>query len=296
MTFSLVRAYLAAVTAKKLADVAQQQVAQNERHLAATQARVEAQTQPPLAAKRAQLELLRAKSSLTSARASYDTAIATLGLVLGREEAFDVATDAQALPAPPAGTPDELAQKAIEARPDLVVQRKALEIAERQVTDGWMQFLPSVNLVARASASSFTSGFVKDPINGTLTLTALVPLYDGGNRYAALRDSHSKVREESIRLRQLEERVRAQVRGNARDIETKELSLALAKESAEIARVAVEQANAMFDAGVGTSLDVSDTQLRLFLAETELLRAEQDLAIARAGLAYVSGVPLYPAP
>jgi outer membrane protein TolC len=86
------------------------------------------------------------------------------------------------------------------------------------------------------------------------------------------------------------------VRGNARDIETKELSLALAKESAEIARVAVEQANAMFDAGVGTSLDVSDTQLRLFLAETELLRAEQDLAIARAGLAYVSGVPLYPAP
>jgi outer membrane protein TolC len=87
--------------------------------------------------------------------------------------------------------------------------------------------------------------------------------------------------------------VRAQVRGNARDISVREKSVALSQESVSVSRVAVEQAQAMFDAGVGTALDVSDTQLRLYVAETELLRAQLDLSLARAGLAFVSGAPLY---
>jgi len=64
-----------------------------------------------------------------------------------------------------------------------------------------MQFAPSVNLVASAHATSFTSGFVQDPITGTLAITASIPLYDGGARYAALKDSASKIREETIRSR-----------------------------------------------------------------------------------------------
>jgi outer membrane protein len=272
--------------------VAETQLQQTEAHQKATQARVEAQTQPPLAARRAELEVLRSRQQVENARASYDTGIAALGLLIGRDEAFDVA-EGGALPALSMTDLDELADKALAARPDVRMQRGALEIAERSVTDAWLQFLPSVNLLARASASSFTSGFVRDPVTGTLTVTATLPLYDGGTRYAAMKDSSSRVREETIRLRQLEDRVRAQVRGNARDIGVREKSVALSEESVSVSRVAVEQAQAMFDAGVGTALDVSDTQLRLYVAETELLRARLDLSLARAGLAFVAGAPLY---
>ncbi len=293
LLYSTTRAYHGAVAAKKLVGIAERQLESAARHKAATAARVEAQTQPPLSLRRAELEELRAKQQLANARNSYDVSVATLGLVLGREQAFDVVEpEAVAKVAVPASL-DALLEQALTSRPDVQAQRKALEIARRGELDAWMMFAPSVNLVAAARATSFTQGFVRDPVTGTLSITATLPLYDGGLRYAALKDSASRVREESIRARQLEDRVRAQVRGNARDVRVKQDQLALSKESAAVARTAHEQAQAMFDAGVGTALDVSDTALALFVAENDLARAELDLQLARIGFTYVTGAPVY---
>lgn len=295
LLYSTTRAYHGAVAAKKLVGIAERQLESAARHKAATAARVEAQTQPPLSLRRAELEELRAKQQLANARNSYEVSIATLGLVLGREEAFDVVEPSAVamVSVPGANDLSTLLEQALSARPDVQAQRKALEIARRGELDAWMMFAPSVNLVAAARATSFTQGFVRDPVTGTLSITATLPLYDGGLRYAALKDSASRVREESIRARQLEDRVRAQVRGNARDVAVKQDALALSKESAAVARTAHEQAQAMFDAGVGTALDVSDTALALFVAENDLARAELDLQLARIGFTYVTGAPIY---
>lgn len=293
LLYSTTRAYHGAVAAKKLVGIAEHQLESASKHKAATAARVEAQTQPPLSLRRAELEELRAKQQLANAHNSYEVSIATLGLVLGREKAFDVVEpEATAVVSVPTNL-DGLLEHALTARPDVQAQRKALEIARRGELDAWMMFAPSVNLVAAARATSFTQGFVRDPVTGTLSITATLPLYDGGLRYAALKDSASRVREETIRARQLEERVRAQVRGNARDLRVKQDALALSKESAAVAGTAHEQAQAMFDAGVGTSLDVSDTALALFVAENDLARAELDVQLARIGFTYVTGTPVY---
>ncbi len=288
LLYSTTRAYYAAVAARKLVDIAERRVDGAAKHTAATQARVEAATQPPLSLKRAQLDELRAKAELESARSGYDVAVAGLGLVVGRTEAFDVVEPSAAI-ALPQGTPEELADKALGSRADVAAERLTLQIAERGELDAWMMFAPSVNLVASAHATSFTSGFVTDPINGTVGITASVPLYDGGVRYAALKDAGSKIREENIRLRTLEDRVRAQVRGNARDVPVKERALAIAHDAVDVATAAHEQAQAAFDAGVGTSLDVSDTALALFVADNDLARAELDLELAKVGLAYAVG-------
>lgn len=288
LLYSATRAYHGAVAAQRLVAIAEKQLDSSVRHKEATRARVEAQTQPALALRRAELEELRARQQLQNAKSSYDVAVASLGLLIGREESFDV-TDPGEVKDVPAGDPEALAQAAIESRPDVAAQHLALDIARRSEVDAWMMFLPSLNLVANARATSFTQGFVRDPITGTVSLTASIPLYDGGLRYGALKDSSSKIREESIRTRQLEDRVRAQVRGNARDIEVKTAALALAREAVAVARTAHEQAEAMFAAGVGTSLDVTDTALALFVAENELTRAELELKLARVGLAYVVG-------
>lgn len=293
LLYSTTRAYHGAVAAKKLVAIAERQLESATRHKGATAARVDARTQPPLALRRAELEELRVKQQLQNARASYDIAIASLGLVLGRDEAFDVVAPA-ASGGTPAGTLDALAERALAGRPDIAAQKRALDIARRGELDAWMMFMPSLNLIASARATSFTQGFVRDPITGTLAVTATVPLYDGGLRYAALKDSGSRVREETIRSRQLEDRVRAQVRGNGRDVVVKQDALALSEQSAAVAHTAHEQAQAMFDAGVGTALDVSDTALALFLAENDLARAELDLQLARIGFAYVTGAPLTP--
>lgn len=291
LLYSATRAYHSAVAAQKLVAIAGRQHESAERHREATRARVEAQTQPPLALKRAELEELRARQQLESANAAADLAIASLGLLVGRTEGFAV-TDPDEPPAAVVDLPaDELVTRALDARPDVAAQRLALEMARRSEVDAWMMFLPSVNVVGSARATSFTQGFVRDPITGTLSLTASLPLYDGGVRYAALRESASRIREETIRTRQLEDRVAAQVRGNSRDIDVKVRALALARETVVVARTAREQAEAMFQAGVGTSLDVSDTGLALFVAENDAARAELDLQLARAGLSWALGDP-----
>lgn len=292
LRYSATRAYFGALTAKKMVALAERQVESAGKHQQATRVRVEAATQPPLALRRAELDLLRAKQQLTAARAAYDGAVAALGLLMGRQEAFDVtepAAEASPFVLPKSGEETALLDKALSARADVAAQRLSVQIAGRGELDAWMMFLPSVNLSASARGTSFTSGFVDDPITGTLAITAQLPLYDGGVRYAALKEGASRTREARINLQQLEDRVRAQVRGNLRDLRDREASLALAREAAAVAGMAHEQAQAMFDAGVGTSLDVSDTALAQFVADNELVRAELELQLARAGLRYVLG-------
>jgi outer membrane protein TolC len=129
-------------------------------------------------------------------------------------------------------------------------------------------------------------------VTGVLNLSATLPLYDGGARYAALDDGNSRVTEEKIRLRQLEERVAAQVRGSARDVGVREEAARLALEALTVAREAQAQAQALFDAGVGTALDLTETNVAVFGAETDALRTELELAMAHLGLRWAVGEPL----
>jgi outer membrane protein TolC len=291
LSYSAERAYFAALAAKKLVQIAQDQADSAHKHTEATRARVETATQPRLALDRAELDSVRADEGLEQAKAAYDIAVAGLGLIAHKQEAFDVADPTAASPAPK-GSVDDLATLALAHRADVAAERLSLGIAKRSELDAWMMFAPSVNLVASAHATSFTSGFIQDPITGSLAITATLPLYDGGARYAALDDSASRIREETMREKQLEERVRAQVLGNVNDLPRREAALGLARRAADVAKTAHDQAQASFDAGVGTSLDVSDTELALVLAQNDLVKAELDLALADAGLRYVVGAPL----
>jgi len=293
LVFAVIRTYYAAVTAERLRDASQRQVELTTTQKTNVQARVDAATQPKLALKRAELELLRARQALAQTTSAADNAIGVLGALIGKTERFLLEPPG---PVPPVDVKDAetMVERALTDRPEVRTQRTVLQITERSLTDAWAQFLPSVALSASARVTSFTQGFVRDPVTGVLTLSASLPLYDGGVRYAALDESSSRITEERVRLRQIEDRVAAQVRGNLRDVTVRQDSLALAQESLAVAREAQSQAQALFDAGVGTALDVSETNFAVFAAETEALRAELDVAQARLGLRWAVGEPLSP--
>ena len=313
LAFSVVRAYYAAFTAQRLVAASERQLAAVTAQRDVVRVRVEASTQPVLSLKRSELEVLRAEQSLSQSRAAADNAIGVLGAALGVDEMFTLVEP----PAVPAGADivagvydpniadggningsinakaDELVDRALEQRVEVKSQKLALQIAERGTVDAWMQFLPQLGLQASARATSFTQGFVRDPVTGTLLISATVPLYDGGLRYAAMHESSSRSSEESVRLRQVQDRVRAQVRGNLRDVAVRVTALRLSQQALEVSREAQAQAQALFDAGVGTALDLSETNFAVFVAETDAVRAELDLATARLGLQWALGDPLY---
>ena len=293
LAFSVVRAYYAAYTAQRLVSASEKQVAAATTQRDAVKARVEASTQPALSLKRAELELLRAQQSLAQGRAAADNAIAVVAAALGLDEMFALVEPPPVAAVTDATDVEKLTERALSQRVDVQAQRLIKQVAERGTVDAWMQFLPQVGLQASARVTSFTQGFVRDPVTGTLSVTATLPLYDGGLRYASLHESSSKTTEESVRLRQLEDRVRAQVRGNLRDVAVREEALELSRRALDVSRDAAAQAQALFDAGVGTALDLSETSFALFVAETDTARAELDLATARLGLAWAVGDVLY---
>ena len=288
LLYGVARAYYGAYTAKRFVSIANQQLQSAERHLAAVKSRVELNSATPLALRRAELDVLRAKQSVRSAQAATDGAIATLGNLMDVEEAFDIEAP-KALRFDLPTSSEKVIDLAYQNRIDLRLAKVAVEIADRGKTDAWMTFLPSVNLVGQASATSNASGFIAAPFNASLSLQASIPIYDGGARYAQLREAHSKIREELLKVRQLEKQIAGQIRGNMHELELKESALLLAEEALTLAKLTAEQASELRGLGAATDLDVSDAQLGVFASELEFVRAELDVEQARMDLSYIAG-------
>lgn len=289
LLYGVARAYYGAITAQRFIAIAEAQRDSNIRHRDAVKKRVELKTQTQLALQRAELEVVKAEQQVRSAKNAYLSAVSTIGTLIGETEMFDIVEPPAQISVETSASTDDLINQALSIRPEMRVQKIAVAIADRAEFDAWMMFMPSVALVGQLRATSNASGFVAAPINGTLLIQANIPIYDGGARYAALQESASKIREQLLKLRQLEEKVTAQVRGNIDEIAIKTEALNLSRQAVDLAKAGQAQAQAMFEAGVGTSLDVSDTGTAVMLAEAELARAELELQQARLGLAYIVG-------
>lgn len=289
LLYATARAYYAAYTAKKMMGAATKQLESATQHRDAVQERVSLDAAPPLTLRRAELDVIRAEQGVRSADSGYRLALGALGNLIGVESTFDVLEPPAQVPLEQERDADELMKLAYQSRLDLRAQKLALEVADRNRVEAWMQFLPSFNLMAQGRATSNANGFVATPYTGAVILSASIPLYDGGARYANLKETASRIREELLRVRQLETKIEGQVRGNIENLELKERSLQLSREAVAVAQATLEQAKTLYDVGAATPLDVSDASLALYFTEMDLFQTELDVHQARLGLAYVVG-------
>ncbi len=285
---AVAQAYYGAVTAQELVQLSQKQLENSERHRTAVKDRVELGVATPLVLARAELDVARAEQQVRTSRNALQSALGALGFLVGEEEEFAV-TAPDAIAAVELEKEPDLVSRAVSSRIDLKIQKAALTIADRNRTDAWMMFLPSVNLTAQGRYTSNTSGFTSQPVTGALIISAQVPLYDGGQRYAALRESASKIREELLKVRKAESEIARQVRGNIADIHVKREGVVASERSLALAKDAAANAEALYEVGVATDLDVTDANLAVFLSEVDLLRQRLDLEQSRLGLLYVLG-------
>ncbi|MEW5854241.1 MAG: TolC family protein [Myxococcota bacterium] len=278
-----------AVASRRLANIAAQQVENLEKHLASTKVRVEVGALPPLALRRAQVDLTRAASSLRSARGAYESAIGSLGIALGAETLFDVGE----LPPIPVfeerWAADELIARAEKDRPDIQAARINLQIAERGRMDALARWLPTVQLSANARGTSNVSGFQREPLTYSVVLNASIPIYDGGERYTAYREANSRVREAELTLAQARQRLELGVRGNLRELELRKQNLILQRESLALTEASARDARARFEVGAATNLEVLDAEQLVVTAALDLAQAELELQMSRLALAFVVG-------
>ncbi len=272
--------YFQLVGGRAMAESARRSLAVAEQSLTFVAARREVGVASIAEVARAEAEVHRARQMIQEAELGVLLAERNLANLTGvelRGRAFP-AIEA-AVSGPPSGSLDEHLARLHEA-PGVRAAAHDVLAAERGVHAGWLAFVPTVagsaservtNAVGFGPSSSWNLG-----VTATWTLDFLRPA-QVGTREAALSAARA-------RLERAEQQARLQIedawhRSSALEarVETAEAVLTSSRRAAEDTRV-------RYEVGVGSQLEVLQTERDLFAAEVGRIQALADLAVARETL------------
>ena len=280
-----VRQTFADVQAQKaLLAVAQTTLENQKKHEEQTKAFIEAGTRPPIDGVQARVDRANAVVQLVNAENGYLSAKARLNQACGvvREDDFDVDE------APMAPVPGEdaaasgLLDAAIQASPGLLALQTQLKAAEQTITATHAGLWPILDATTGLNESGPGPTTMAWNWQGLVRLTW--PLYQGGITTA---------QEAAARMDLLA--LRAQLDGATQNlrlrIEQARLAVRAGKEAAaaseEALMAATERlrlAEGRYETGSGSIIELADAQLGLTNAAAQKVRAQHDVAIARAEL------------
>lgn len=286
-----IRAYNTLLLALERVRVAEDSVAQKEKHLEMARNRRQAGVATELDVLRAQVDLENHRTQLRRVRGQVETDRATLNAVMVRPVDTQIEPVDTLAFVPLDTTLDAVVQEAIAARPEMKAVLLNERIRDELIGVAKAEGRPSLDLQGtwgysvRRPANFFESNFAK--WNAGVVLT--VPVFDGfrtAGKVAQARAERNKVTQDRIAL---ENRIRLQARDAVTVLDVAKSVLEGAELNVTQARRALDMTQANYAQGASTTLDVTDAQTALTLAE--ILRAEAlyDHANARATLRYVIG-------
>jgi len=286
--FQTARAYYEVLRRKELLQVADTAVRRAETLLEVAKAQAEVGAAPQKDVLQAEADLANARVQQIQARNALRLAETDLKRLIGWE-AQKPLPDLTAPDAPPTPDPalsvEQLWQRARLQRPDLRDAELRLQISRLGLDAARLNSL----LRLQISVRGFREYDPNSRTQGSISIVASYPLLDGGLTRANLREAEASLQSAQFRLQQAERDAHAEV-------ESALLSLREASERLEASKIAVAAAQRNFDAaqeslreGVGTIVEVLTAQLALITAETNLVQATYDAAVAELQLRLATG-------
>lgn len=220
-----------------------------------------------------------ARATLIQGDESLRRARESLGVSLGAVEPYGVPkgftlegleADARAICQP----------TSLEDRADLRAARATVELAEREVTDADLLYLPTAEISTTATLSSeqlATTEHVAWNVQALLT----IPIWDGGARYGAHRAAVAGVDQARQRALGATRVASVEAAQSRRGVEVAEQSLVVARTSRDLAKEVERLSQRAWEAGAGTSFDLVDASRRLREAELQLAVREFELVRAK---------------
>lgn len=236
------------------------------------------------------LELTRAKSQTAQARAQIaalqgDRAalLATLVQLTGQPVAPAKGGGAESwgAPADPSTDPWEHTYAVQSAA-------TAVEAAHKTVRYDTFAWLPTLAGVAKGNYNS-NSGFANKNTSYDLLLTATVPLYDRGTRYAAKTEDEAKLAQAEAALAAARARARATWEGARANLAAAQSALEQAQANLTLAEQARAQVEAAYQGGTTTNLDLAEADSQRFQAAAGLAQAKANLEIRKVEVVAAEG-------
>jgi len=236
----------------------------------------------------AKVNLSEAQLLLLQARNDVAAAFAGLSAALGQSDAPTYQLSEE--PLPPAPPPDDRAvvAEALRDRPDVVAERLARESAAKFADAEHALWFPTVSALGAAGVVPYQQAGLTNPYSA-IGVNVSVPLTNG--HLFAARHSEARLRAlgEEQHLRDLENRVARDVRVALLDAQTGLQRLDLTGQLFDQASQAQDLAEARYNLGLSSIIELSQAQLNKTRAEIEQASARYDYQARIAALRYQTG-------
>jgi outer membrane protein len=263
------QAYLMSLIAKEVIDLKEDSVHATEHHLEVARLRFEAGAGLKIDILRAQTDLEKERQTLLSAHLAFDNSRDALRMLAQTNELPMPSTVREMTP--PDGSDKQLVSQAIADRPDLKARQSAINLAKAQLDASLLQFVPTLD-----AGWQFQYQFTEmaemgssDRSRWAAVLTLTVPLYNH-YRYGDIDYKRSSLRQAMINLEDTRENISMEVRKARRDYLTALSSSQIAKRQMALAHETLNLVEASYNAGTGSSLEVTDAREMVSQADMNL--------------------------
>ncbi len=291
VAFNLRSAYFTAAAARALVKVAEDTLQNQEAHLKQTQGFVEAGTHPEIDLAQARTDRANAKVQLINAQVAYDTDKALLNQTMGveRETEYEVADPpAESVPGEDDST-DAILPVALKARPDLLSLARQIEAQELVTKSIKGSYAPSLGVSTSLSDGGADLGTLA--WNWSATLGLNWQIFGGGITDAQMREARATTANLQAQYDLQRQQVRADVEQARLGVRAAKATIEATHEAAVNARVRLGLAEGRYRAGIGSMIELGDSQVALTAASAQEIQAVFNLATARARLLQALGQP-----
>ncbi len=283
-------AYFNVLRAQALVKVAQQTVAARQLVVDQVTALAKSKLKSQLDVSFANVNLAEAQLLLIQAQNDVDKSFAELSRALGFQQEQRYALEETVLPGPTPPDADALVQEAMNQRPELLSAQFSRDAAlkfERAERD--LSF-PTVSLVGAAGFIPEVTTAVPVPNHfDAAAINVEIPIFNGYLFSARRAAAHFRAQAEVQRLRDLQDRIARDVRAAWADATTAFERLGVTDQLLKQASLALDLAQARYNLGLGSIVELSQAQLNLTQAQIEAASAKYDYQIQRALLNYQVG-------
>ena len=282
------RAYFTALRTQAILRVAQDTV--SARQLVADQIGALAQSnlKSGLDVSFAKVNLSEAQLLLLQARNDQAAAFAALAAALGQPDAPAYVLTEEPLQAAPPPEDTALVAQALRDRPDVVAERLARESAAKFADAERALWFPTISALGAAGLAPYHQAGITSPYSA-IGVNVSVPLTNGGLFSARHAEAALRARAEAERVRDLENRVSRDVRVALLDAQSAFQRLDLTSQLLEQAAQSQELAEARYNLGLSSIVELTQAQLNKTRAEIEQASARYDYQARMAALRYQTG-------
>ena len=213
--------------------------------------------------------------------------------IAGYQRVVGTVPTEMATPEPLGGLPDTVEQAvvvALDRNPGVVAAVLGLQAADLSVKTATGALLPTVSVSAKTSRSADWAALGVDSYASSIGLSVLVPLYQSGAQYSAIREAKQSSSQARIEIEQARRTVETEVTQAWYQLATARATILSRSEQVRASQVAVDGVHQEEAVGSRTRLDVLNAEQELLNARVSLVTARRDEVVASYGLLSAMGL------